>query len=391
MSRQNRTTITLEGWYFLGIMAFILAGALLRHMNLLILLFGLMAGPMYVNWRMVTQSLRRIQVARSAPGSLVAGEKLVVDLKVTNTLKRGASWGIRVEDKLVSPAPRSVALRPRILFNRVGAGETVTESYEGVIPTRGKYHLGPLKVSTRFPLGLVRRTVVHRLLDEVIVYPRLGKLTPAWKERLQETYHGNRPVKRQQGLMEGDFHALRGYREGDSQRWIHWRTTARRGAPMVRQFERQRHHDLALMLDLWIPADPSNTHLENVELVISFAAAVVSDLCHRGSSQFLLGTAGSKIDISRGPASRGLFLEIMEHLATVAPGSSENLPALLEQSFDQVPGQCDLVLVTTRDVNLVDREDLLSLMRDSRKQSLLSKVLCIDASGPDLLRYFSVT
>ncbi len=73
--RQNRTTITLEGWYFLGIMGFILAGALLRHMNLLILLFGLMLGPMYVNWRIVAHSLRKIRVSRSAPSSIVAGEK----------------------------------------------------------------------------------------------------------------------------------------------------------------------------------------------------------------------------------------------------------------------------------------------------------------------------
>lgn len=385
--RQYHTTITLEGWYFLGIMGFILAGALLRQMNLLILLFGLMIGPMYVNWRIVAHSLRKIRVSRSAPSSIVAGEKLVVDIKATNEGKR-TSWAVRVDDKLTSLSFNGVALRPGVLFSRISPDETLTEAYEGIVPARGRYELGPLKVTTRFPLGLVRRTVVHMLKDEIIVFPRTGQLTPAWKERLQSTYHGSRPVKRQQGLMEGDFHALRDYRHGDSQRWIHWRTTARRGMPMVRQFERQRHHDLALLLDLWVPESYSSSDLESVELAVSFAATVVSDMCHRGQSQLLLGTAGATVDITRGPASRGLFTEAMEHLAAVSAGNSNHLGKLLTEAFDQLPPHCDIVLVSTRNVDLTDESLVDEMRQDSRKQGLFGKVLLIDASSSDILRYY---
>jgi len=388
--RQNRTTITLEGWYFLGIMGFILAGALLRHMNLLILLFGLMLGPMYVNWRIVAHSLRKIRVSRSAPSSIVAGEKLVVDIKATNEGKR-TSWAVRVDDKLTSVSFNGVTLRPGVLFSRISPDETLSEAYEGIVPARGRYALGPLKVTTRFPLGLVRRTVVHQVNDEIIVYPRIGQLTPAWKERLQSTYHGSRPVKRQQGLMEGDFHALRDYRHGDSQRWIHWRTTARRGMPMVRQFERQRHHDLALLLNLWVPEGYTSADLECVELAVSFAATVVSDMCQRGQSQLLLGTAGAGVAITRGPASRGLLTEAMEHLAAVSAGTGDNLARLLSDALEQVPPHCDLVLVSTRGIDLTDHERYGDIWQDSRKQSMLSKVLLIDASGPEIFRYYQAT
>lgn len=388
--RQNRTTITLEGWYFLGIMGFILAGALLRHMNLLILLFGLMLGPMYVNWRIVAHSLRNIRVSRSAPSSIVAGEKLVVDIKATNEGKR-TRWAVRVDDKLTSVSFNGVLLRPGVLFSRISPDETQSEAYEGIVPARGRYALGPLKVTTRFPLGLVRRTVVHSIDDEIIVYPRIGQLTHAWKERLQSTYHGSRPVKRQQGLMEGDFHALRDYRHGDSQRWIHWRTTARRGMPMVRQFERQRHHDLALLLNLWVPESYVSTDLESVELAVSFAATVVSDMCQRGQSQMLLGTAGAGVTITRGPASRGLFTEAMEHLAAVSAGTGDNLGNLLAEALEQVPPHCDVVLVSTREIVLADLERFGNLWQDSRKQSLLSKVLFIDASGQEIFRYYQAT
>src|SRR5690606_15791391 len=161
---------------------------------------------MYVNWRIVAHSLRNIRVSRSAPSSIVAGEKLVVDIKATNEGKR-TRWAVRVDDKLTSVSFNGVLLRPGVLFSRISPDETQSEAYEGIVPARGRYALGPLKVTTRFPLGLVRRTVVHSIDDEIIVYPRIGQLTHAWKERLQSTYHGSRPVKRQQGLMEGDFHA----------------------------------------------------------------------------------------------------------------------------------------------------------------------------------------
>jgi hypothetical protein len=117
----------------------------------------------------------------------------------------------------------------------------------------------------------------------------------------------------------------------------------------------------------------------------------VSDMCHRGQSQLLLGTAGANVAITRGPASRGLFTETMEHLAAVSAGTGDNLAKLLSDALDQLPPHCDVVLVGTRGIDLSDSERFASIWQDSRKRGLLSKVLFIDASGPEIFRYYQVT
>src|SRR5699024_3976677 len=45
------------------------------------------------------------------------------------------------------------------------------------------------------------------------------------------------------------FHALRDYAPGDDRRHVHWRTTARTGKLMVRQFEETRRSHVVVALD----------------------------------------------------------------------------------------------------------------------------------------------
>jgi hypothetical protein len=67
------------------------------------------------------------------------------------------------------------------------------------------------------------------------------------------------------------FHALRPYVPGDDRRYVHWRTSARTGALMVRQFEETRRTHLALALSA-SPADYGDA--EEFELAVSIAASL---------------------------------------------------------------------------------------------------------------------
>src|SRR5688572_26837729 len=82
---QRKTTLCLETWYYVVVMCFILAGAILREINLLIVLFGMMVGPLLYNWRAVVITTRGLQVRRRTLDAICVGDLLVVDLEVTNT------------------------------------------------------------------------------------------------------------------------------------------------------------------------------------------------------------------------------------------------------------------------------------------------------------------
>ena len=53
---------------------------------------------------------------------------------------------------------------------------------------------------------------------------------------------------------------------------------------MVRQFDRQRNRDLAVLIELWQPEVPTAEQLENVELAVSFAATLVAEACRTGGA-----------------------------------------------------------------------------------------------------------
>ena len=155
---------------------------------------------------------------------------------------------------------------------------------------RGRYEFGPLRLWTRFPFGMIRGETVIQEPQTLLVLPRSGRLTPPLAaiaaiggSRHQQRATPAGPAGR--GFLRPAQLAL-----GDSRRWIHWRR-ARRQTPVVRQFEQQRNQDLALVLELWQPERPSEADLANVEIAVSFAASIVSDLCRRGGRTLWMAVA----------------------------------------------------------------------------------------------------
>jgi uncharacterized protein (DUF58 family) len=189
--------------------------------------------------------------------------------------------------------------------------------------------------------------------------------------------------------MEGDYHGLREFRSGDSRRWIHWRTSARRGALMVRQFEQQRNQDLCLLVELWRPAEPTEAELENVERAVSFAATVISDRCRRAGSDLIAGTAAAENSFTRGHASSALLQETLETLAVAEATPQDRLPELLSSALEVVRPGTSMVLVSTRPTNLNDRR-FAGIWSDPRKKTWVGKMLTVDASSAQLEEFFTI-
>ena len=66
MFLRRPTTICREGCYYLAIMVVVLGGAILHGLNLLLVLSGMLLGPLLLNWRMVKTSLRGLRIRAPA-------------------------------------------------------------------------------------------------------------------------------------------------------------------------------------------------------------------------------------------------------------------------------------------------------------------------------------
>lgn len=139
-----------------------------------------------------------------------------------------------------------------------------------VIPTsrRTVIQVGPALSVRGDAMGLLRRQVRWTAADELFVHPRTVSLQGAATGSVKDLE--GRPTA---DLSSNDvsFHALRQYVPGDDRRYVHWKTSARTGTLMVRQFEETRRTHLAVALSV----DPTEFGtVEEFELAVSAAASL---------------------------------------------------------------------------------------------------------------------
>lgn len=375
-SKRNnvKVRLTAEGWAFSIILLFVTISAILRNVNLLIILAGMMIVALILSWRTQMHLLRSIIARRTIPSHVHAGQLLRLQWECSNHSRRLAVWNMNVTDRvgwLESPGARVVnkkdlkKLRRKsrslamINFPEVLPQESKFASYKTMFANRGSYAVGPAQLSTHFPFGLLRSTLRLGAQKTIAVAPRLGTLSPIWDQRLQSIVCGNESIKRRRGMEEDEFYALRRWRSGDSFRHINWRTTAKFGHPMIKQFDQQSNRDLAIVLDLYVPDsqeifDGELGSLENwatkCETALSFAATVIAQSSSAVQGQIALSVCGEQAEIVAERYHREMIAAIMKSLALAKPTTTPDLgPAILEVTSSVSPGT-PIFVVSSREM-----------------------------------------
>ena len=327
--KRSRVVIPREGIGFLAIMLTLAVGALMGHRNMPLLVFGMMAGPFVLNGAIVYRMLKGIRVTRRAPRRAVAGEFVGVELQIANDKKFMASHMLEVRDRITG---RQLTAQRRddegtVTFVRVPGKEQRVGRYQIRFADRGRYRLGPIRISSRFPLGIGERGQLFQDTTDLIVHPQLGHLLPRWVRQQKELSESNDRRHSRPGFFDDEFHRIREYRSGDNPRSIHWRSTAKRGELMIREHEQNRQSDSLIILDL--PESEDWSRAES-ELAISFAATICVAQTHASSgSRYLLALATKQpvVIASRSPA--GFREEALDALAMCSRSSRASLDDVL--------------------------------------------------------------
>ena len=64
--------LTREGIVYMTILLFVATGAILRSVNLLIFMAGMMTAPLFLNWRVQRHFLKHVRIRRLLPGRIHA-------------------------------------------------------------------------------------------------------------------------------------------------------------------------------------------------------------------------------------------------------------------------------------------------------------------------------
>ncbi|MBA4016415.1 MAG: hypothetical protein C0483_04430 [Pirellula sp.] len=353
MRRLHHMSISREGLIYLAVMGVILTAAIIRQINLLMLLYGVLAGPLLISWSLVRRTLKGLDVARKLPKTVMAGERFCVELVVTNA-KRRSSFAVTARDEMLRRESGAKPIGTEVYFPYVPPKESRAATYVGVLEDRGAYDFQPIKISTRFPLGLLRTMLRIEKPQRLLVLPRVGKLAPQWQRLWKADEDAVGGPRRRGGLQEGDFYGLREWRSGDARSRIHWRTSARRQALTVRQYERKRQLIVTLVIDLWQPEKPSADDRRLVEEVVSMAATVAAEVCREGGRMFTMEIVGKTTRSVRAASSPQALEESLKNLAQAEATSNDRLGAALETTFAQLRAGANVLIVGTRKLTLDD-------------------------------------
>jgi uncharacterized protein (DUF58 family) len=289
---------------------FLAIGAINSQNNLLFFAFGIGAGALVVSGLVSGPALMGIRVRRDAPSAAEVGRPCRIRYTVQNRARLSPAFALTIRE---SPATRSSpAQSPRIVacVDHVGPGETVLAEATVIPAARGTLTLGPLSVSTTFPLGLARKSVHMSQHRTLVVRPRIVSIRPEILAPLTSAgarISGARPLP---GFGE-DIIGLREYQPGDSPRQVAWRASARADTLLIRQTA------MPAPARVWVAIHASVTSLpqHDREIAISLAASVAV-LADR--SGFAVGLRAFGASILPKPGRRSID-RVLDALAEIEP------------------------------------------------------------------------
>ena len=245
-----------------------------------------------------------------------------------------------------------------VMVPSVEAHATTDVTIRLVALRRGYIQLRAIRISRPDPFGLVKAIKSVVSPDSLLVLPRRYPVN--WKELQGKTPLRDEGMSSANAWGESDeFSAIREYRPGDALRKIHWRSWARLGEPIVKEFQDENYIRHALLLDNLMP----DVSPQLFEEAVSVAASFIDEHADRIGSRIdllFMGQDAQMLSAGSGIARSEL---LMEALAVVAPveGDFKQLSQLVMRTSSGVSA-CVLVLLGWDD----DRQALVKQLRQAQ-------------------------
>jgi uncharacterized protein (DUF58 family) len=337
---RGRLTLTNEGMFWLAA-TFVLGGVgWLKSINLVLILAYMMAALLILNGVLARMQVRRVAAARTASLPVYAGESATVRVTATNTGRGRAT---------VSVADRAGATAIGWLVHRLPPGHMVSCAAPRVFTTRG-VHKSSLRVSSEFPLGLLHYDQPAEPESELFVLPAPGIADAlALRHWLLRQAGGDgraRKVLRRVTIDQADVRGVRPYRPGDPIRGIHWRSSARRGELMVREYDAAPSPELVLVVEPWLPKEPTEVDEANVESALSLAVTIARSWSRSFGTRVTIAVAGDPASVRTAWGTESAIREALAPLAAVTGG--RGFQPLGPKCFDRALQRAARLVVSSR-------------------------------------------
>jgi len=290
--------------------------------NRVYMLFGVCFGFFLVAFFLSVKDLSLLKTCLQMPEHTTAGETIRINFYLKNSLNEPFS-NLRIN---LSELPDELLLtggqEKEQYINCLRQQAERNIEWEIICRKRGIYEIQDLVLEKLDPFGLMRS--FRRIPDvkRVVVYPRFHPLK-----------HVTIPVGRryQPGGVSlssnvGDsveFFSIREFRDGDDISKIHWKSWAKHGKPVVKEFQEEYFSRVALILDTCLSKPLYGKNDQKFENAVSLTASITN---YFSRQEYLIDVFAAGPYLYHLTAGRALAFQeqILEILACVEP-SQESL------------------------------------------------------------------
>ncbi len=235
------------------------------------------------------------------------------------------------------PKPGDLPLVP------VGGSASVT--LELLPLRRGVLSFASVTLARPDPFGLFRAFRHVALPGAVTILPRRYPLPAFVLPGAQRYQHGGVALAAAIGESE-EFVSLRDYRPGDPMRRIHWRSWAKTGRPVVKEFQDEFFVRHALVLDTFAAPEELALFEEAVSVAASFACTI--DTQESLLDLLFVGPEAFSFTIGRGVAHADQMLELLASVQLCADKPFASLQQIVIEHAGAVSG-CICIFLTWDD------------------------------------------
>jgi uncharacterized protein (DUF58 family) len=278
-------------------------GALNSQNNLLFGAFGLALGGLLISGIVSGAMLMGLRVRRLGVETAPVGEPVIIRYEVVNRSRLYPVFAVRIGEHrgLGSTFHKQIRARDTLVMH-LAPGASARLSAPCQTLRRGEFALGAIRITTRFPFGIIRKSIIIPEHTLGLVHPRRLDARRL-NEASGHSFSGEDPAQNRQWQGAGlDLLALREYVPGDSPRRIAWRASARLGELVVRDSQPLTPARRWVALDL-TDGDGAMADAQACERAIAVAAATIGRITSAGAAPGLLVPA-SGLRIAPTPANR---------------------------------------------------------------------------------------
>ncbi|MCS0500346.1 DUF58 domain-containing protein [Protaetiibacter mangrovi] len=212
------------------------------------------------------------------PRRVVVGDRAMGRMVVTNTGTRRLA-----PTRMELPVGRGTA---EFQLPAMDPKQEQEELFQVPTNRRAVIVAGPAESIRGDQLGLLRRAVRWADPVDLFVHPRTVRLASS-AAGLVRDLEGQVSSK----ITNNDlaFHALRPYVPGDDRRYVHWRTSARIGQLMVRQFQETRRSQIIVVVPT---AARFYADEDEFELAVSVGASIAAQVIRDGTQLDVVSEGG---------------------------------------------------------------------------------------------------